>query len=101
MVRGDRSVDVFVRKLREKLEKASPEWRYIHTHFGIGYRFAAEPIEVDVPPPQFPSTGTPASRASSRGRIRTTSSPPTPSRRTAATPPFSIHACASQLADHA
>jgi DNA-binding response OmpR family regulator len=49
MVRGDRSVDVFVRKLRQKLEKASPKWRYIHTHFGIGYRFAAEPVEVDVP----------------------------------------------------
>jgi DNA-binding response OmpR family regulator len=46
MVRGDRSVDVFVRKLRQKLEKASPSWRYIHTHFGIGYRFAAESIEV-------------------------------------------------------
>ena len=46
MVRGDRSVDVFVRKLRQKLEKASPEWRYIHTHFGIGYRFAAEPLEA-------------------------------------------------------
>ncbi len=44
MVRGDRSVDVFVRKLRQKLEKASPRWRYIHTHFGIGYRFAAEAI---------------------------------------------------------
>jgi DNA-binding response OmpR family regulator len=46
MVRGDRSVDVFVRKLRQKLEKASPEWRYIHTHFGIGYRFAAERNDV-------------------------------------------------------
>ncbi|HEY7934459.1 MAG TPA: response regulator transcription factor [Solirubrobacteraceae bacterium] len=45
MVRGDRSVDVFVRKLRQKLEKASPDWRYIHTHFGIGYRFAAEPVQ--------------------------------------------------------
>ncbi len=44
MVRGDRSVDVFVRKLRQKLEKASPRWRYIHTHFGIGYRFAAETV---------------------------------------------------------
>jgi DNA-binding response OmpR family regulator len=42
MARGDRSVDVFVRKLRSKLEKGSPEWRYIHTHFGIGYRLAAE-----------------------------------------------------------
>ena len=53
MVRGDRSVDVFVRELRQKLEKASPSWRYIHTHFGIGYRFAAESLEVidpnDVP----------------------------------------------------
>src|SRR5689334_1855523 len=45
MARGDRSVDVFVRKLRQKLERASPDWRYIHTHFGIGYRFAAEPTE--------------------------------------------------------
>jgi DNA-binding response OmpR family regulator len=42
MVRGDRSVDVFVRKLRQKLKAASPGWRYIHTHFGIGYRFAVE-----------------------------------------------------------
>ena len=42
MARGDRSVDVFVRKLRQKLERVSPEWRYVHTHFGVGYRFAAE-----------------------------------------------------------
>lgn len=42
MAHGDRSVDVFVRKLRTKLEKASPEWRYVHTHFGVGYRFAPE-----------------------------------------------------------
>jgi DNA-binding response OmpR family regulator len=46
MARGDRSVDVFVRKLRQKLEKASPDWRYIHTHFGVGYRFAPEPVDV-------------------------------------------------------
>lgn len=43
MARGDRSVDVFVRKVRQKLTKASPGWRYVHTHFGVGYRFAAEP----------------------------------------------------------
>jgi DNA-binding response OmpR family regulator len=55
MVRGDRSVDVFVRKLRQKLEKASPGWRYIHTHFGIGYRFAAESLEV-VDPKDVPSS---------------------------------------------
>jgi DNA-binding response OmpR family regulator len=42
MAHGDRSVDVFVRKLRQKLEKASPDWSYIHTHFGVGYRFQPE-----------------------------------------------------------
>ncbi len=45
MVHGDRSVDVFVRKLRQKLERASPQWRYIHTHFGIGYRFDPQPVD--------------------------------------------------------
>jgi DNA-binding response OmpR family regulator len=39
----DRSVDVYVRKLRVKLEAALPDWRFIHTHFGFGYRLAAEP----------------------------------------------------------
>jgi DNA-binding response OmpR family regulator len=47
MPRGDRSVDVFVRKLRMKLERVSPGWRYVHTHFGVGYRFAAEPIQAE------------------------------------------------------
>src|SRR2546421_11464559 len=42
MRRGDRSVDVYVRKLRVKLEDALPAWRFIHTHFGFGYRLAAE-----------------------------------------------------------
>jgi DNA-binding response OmpR family regulator len=35
-------VDVYVRKLRVKLEEALPSWRFIHTHFGFGYRLAAE-----------------------------------------------------------
>ena len=39
----DRSVDVYVRKLRGKFRDVAPEWRFIHTHFGIGYRFAPEP----------------------------------------------------------
>ncbi len=39
---GDRSVDVYVRKLRVKLETALPGWTFIHTHFGLGYRLAAE-----------------------------------------------------------
>ena len=45
MAHGDRSVDVFIRKLRQKLAKRSPGWTYIHTHFGIGYRFDPEPAE--------------------------------------------------------
>ena len=47
MAHGDRSVDVFVRKLRQKLERGSPSWHYIHTHFGIGYRFDPETVVGD------------------------------------------------------
>ncbi len=44
-LRGDdRSVDVYVHKLRAKLSRALPEWQFIHTHFGFGYRFEAEPV---------------------------------------------------------
>src|SRR5215210_2289138 len=38
----DRSVDVYVHKLRSKLAEAIPECRFIHTHFGFGYRFQPE-----------------------------------------------------------
>jgi DNA-binding response OmpR family regulator len=48
MAHGDRSVDVFVRKLRQKLRTSSSEWDYIHTHFGVGYRFAPERLERAV-----------------------------------------------------
>jgi DNA-binding response OmpR family regulator len=57
MARGDRSVDVFVRKLRQKLDQVSPAWRYVHTHFGVGYRFAAEPVEA--PDRSEPATAAP------------------------------------------
>ncbi|HEY5943077.1 MAG TPA: response regulator transcription factor [Solirubrobacterales bacterium] len=61
MAHGDRSVDVFIRKLRQKLEKRSPSWAYIHTHFGVGYRFDPEPAGIlkeeiraaDPPAPEF------------------------------------------------
>ena len=42
MRHGDRSVDVYVRKLRVKLCEALPQWSFIHTHFGFGYRLSAE-----------------------------------------------------------
>ena len=43
----DRSVDVFVRKLRRKLAVVSPDVSYIHTHFGVGYRYLPEPTPAD------------------------------------------------------
>jgi DNA-binding response OmpR family regulator len=45
----DRSVDVYVHKLRVKLARELPAWRFIHTHFGFGYRFAAEPAAGQQP----------------------------------------------------
>jgi DNA-binding winged helix-turn-helix (wHTH) protein len=69
MVRGDRSVDVFVRKLRQKLEKASPRWRYIHTHFGIGYRFAAESLDVDSVEVEVPASVPAAWDARDQGKL--------------------------------
>jgi DNA-binding response OmpR family regulator len=54
----DRSVDVCIRKLRAKVDCRSRRYRYIHTHPGVGYRFAAEPKNADVEPdPQPLSTG--------------------------------------------
>jgi DNA-binding response OmpR family regulator len=54
MAYRDRSVDTFVRKVRIKLAAAAPDWVFVHTHFGIGYRFAPEPkgaqrVEGDPP----------------------------------------------------
>lgn len=42
---GDRSIDVYVHKLRVKLEDALPHCRFIHTHVGFGYRLEAEPSQ--------------------------------------------------------
>ena len=43
---GDRSVDVYVRKLRVKLQRELPGWLFIHTHFGFGYRMTAERKQI-------------------------------------------------------
>jgi DNA-binding response OmpR family regulator len=40
--KADRSVDVYIGKLRHKLGVALPQRRFIHTHFGFGYRFAPD-----------------------------------------------------------
>ena len=72
MAHGDRSVDVFVRKIRQKLERLSPNWRYIHTHFGVGYRFEAEPLDVDG--------GTPPSGEGARDETEATPAESSPKR---------------------
>jgi DNA-binding response OmpR family regulator len=36
----DRSVDVYIARLRHKLDEALPGRPYIHTHFGFGYRLS-------------------------------------------------------------
>jgi DNA-binding response OmpR family regulator len=38
----DRSVDVYVSRLRAKLGEALPGQQLIHTHNGIGYRFSPD-----------------------------------------------------------
>jgi DNA-binding response OmpR family regulator len=41
---NDRSVDVYVSKLRHKLEAALPHWSFIQTHIGFGYCFSPKPL---------------------------------------------------------
>lgn len=41
----DRSVEVYIHRLRVKLAEAAPEWNCIHTHHAIGYRLEPEPRE--------------------------------------------------------
>jgi DNA-binding response OmpR family regulator len=40
--KSDRSVDVYVGRLRAKLGRALPGRRFIHTHTGVGYRFSPD-----------------------------------------------------------
>ena len=76
MARGDRSVDVFVRKVRQKLESASPDWEYIHTHFGIGYRFEPQSEQAEVP---VPAASTPPERQPTASAQTSLKKPPRPS----------------------
>jgi DNA-binding response OmpR family regulator len=39
----DRTVDVFVRKLRDKIDRQAPRHQFIHTRYGVGYKLEAEP----------------------------------------------------------
>jgi DNA-binding response OmpR family regulator len=39
----DRTVDVFVRRLRQKVDRIAPKHTFIHTRFGVGYKLEPEP----------------------------------------------------------
>jgi DNA-binding response OmpR family regulator len=54
MRKRDRSVDVSIRRVRKKLGDAAPGWVYIHTHFGIGYRFAPQRLPGPQQRPETP-----------------------------------------------
>jgi DNA-binding response OmpR family regulator len=60
---GDRSVDVYVSKLRGKLESAMPDHRFIHTHPGFGYRFQPQPATATGLLPAGAQRAAPASGA--------------------------------------
>ena len=38
----DRTVDVFVRKLRDKIDRPAPTHAFIHTRHGVGYKLEAQ-----------------------------------------------------------
>ena len=38
----DRTVDVFVRRLRQKIDRIAPQHSFIHTRFGVGYKLEPE-----------------------------------------------------------
>ena len=40
--RRDRTVDVFVRKLRDKIDRQAPTHAFVHTRYGVGYKL--EPL---------------------------------------------------------
>jgi DNA-binding response OmpR family regulator len=44
----DRTVDVFVRRLRDKIDRIAPRHTFIQTRYGVGYKL--EPIEKDAEP---------------------------------------------------
>ena len=41
--RRDRTVDVFVRRLREKIDRRAPRHTFIQTRYGVGYKLEAVP----------------------------------------------------------
>jgi DNA-binding winged helix-turn-helix (wHTH) protein len=51
LTRRDRTVDVFVRKLREKIDARTPRHAFVHTRYGVGYKLEAQPKVGPSPQP--------------------------------------------------
>jgi DNA-binding response OmpR family regulator len=54
LTRRDRTVDVFIRKLREKIDHHTPRHDFVHTRYGVGYKLEAQPKAL--PSPQLGKT---------------------------------------------
>ena len=63
--RRDRTVDVFVRKLRDKIDRRAPRHSFIQTRYGVGYKLEA--VAKDA---ARQSSGDAAQRPASRTRRR-------------------------------
>jgi DNA-binding response OmpR family regulator len=50
LTRRDRTVDVFVRKLREKIDGHSSDYEFLHTRYGVGYKLEPLPKQTEVAP---------------------------------------------------
>jgi DNA-binding response OmpR family regulator len=49
LTRRDRTVDVFVRKLREKIDAMTPRHAFVHTRYGVGYKVEPQPKDLSSP----------------------------------------------------
>jgi DNA-binding response OmpR family regulator len=49
LTRRDRTVDVFVRKLREKIDARTPTHAFVHTRYGVGYKLEAQLKDLNSP----------------------------------------------------
>jgi len=45
----DRTVDVFVRKLREKIDHRARRHNFLHTRYGVGYKLEPMPKTAEIP----------------------------------------------------
>ena len=57
LTRRDRTVDVFVRKLREKIDFRTPRHNFVHTRYGVGYKLEAQLKSVAGETDGFPQLG--------------------------------------------